>query len=114
YLITYGLLKLRQSGRMHKGKKSKMDGLTISKMDVSDIDQVMQVEIASQSAPWPEDIFYQEIIENSHAHYFKLMLENQIIGYAGAWIVLDDAQITNIAISPRFRGQKLGEKLFQY
>src|SRR5690625_6071842 len=30
------------------------------------------------------------------------------------WFVIDDAQITNIAILPEYRGKKIGEKLFEY
>ena len=30
------------------------------------------------------------------------------------WIVIDDAQITTIAISPEYRRKKLGEKLFGF
>ncbi|MBP2259035.1 ribosomal-protein-alanine N-acetyltransferase [Virgibacillus campisalis] len=91
-----------------------MAELMIRKMEVKDIPQVMEVELASFQTHWPEDIFHQEVVENQHAHYFVMVLDNKIIGYAGLWIVLDDAQITNIAILPKFRGNKLGEKLFQY
>ncbi|MCM3397681.1 MULTISPECIES: ribosomal protein S18-alanine N-acetyltransferase [Oceanobacillus] len=86
----------------------------IRKMEVSDVDHVMEVERASFTTPWTTDIFYQELLDNKHAHYFVLQLDEQIIGYIGTWIVIDDAQITNIAIMPGFRGHKLGEKLFGY
>ncbi|RUU69839.1 ribosomal protein S18-alanine N-acetyltransferase, partial [Mesorhizobium sp. M7A.F.Ca.MR.362.00.0.0] len=36
-----------------------------------------------------------------------------LVGYIGAWIVIDEVHITNIAILPDFRGQKLGEKLLR-
>lgn len=91
-----------------------MAELVIRKMEVTDIDQVMQVETSSFNSPWPEDIFYQEVVTNEHAHYYVMELDENIIGYAGLWIVIDDAQITNIAVIPGFRGHKLGEKLFQY
>lgn len=91
-----------------------MTDLFIRKMDVADIDQVLEVEHASFSSPWPKDIFIQELELNSHAHYFVIVAENKIVGYAGMWIVLDDAQITNIAILPDYRGRKLGGTLFHY
>lgn len=91
-----------------------MAELVIRKMEAFDIDQVVEVENASFTDPWPKDIFYQEVVQNSHAHYFVAQLDQQVIGYAGLWAVIDDAQITNIAILPRFRGYKIGEKLFEY
>jgi len=83
-------------------------------MDMIDIDGVLKVEEASFIEPWPKEIFYQEIKNNDYAYYFVAQLDNEIIGYAGMWFVIDDAQITNIAILPEYRGQKIGEKLFEY
>lgn len=39
--------------------------------------------------------------------------EGKIAGYCGAWIVIDESHITNIAILPEYRGQKLGEALLR-
>ncbi|SET77236.1 ribosomal-protein-alanine N-acetyltransferase [Oceanobacillus limi] len=88
--------------------------LTIRKMELSDIDQVMEVERASFTTPWSREIFLQEIVENQHAHYFVMLIEKKVVGYVGMWIVIDDAQITNIAILPALRGNKFGEKLFRF
>src|SRR5699024_5156658 len=77
-------------------------------------EEVIEVEKASFTTSWTADIFYQEITENKYAHYYVLELDGKIVGYAGAWIVYEDAQITNIAIRPEYRGKKLGEKLFQF
>jgi ribosomal-protein-alanine N-acetyltransferase len=91
-----------------------MGELVIRKMEIVDVDQVMDVERATFATPWTTDIFYQEIVDNQHAHYFVMELDRQIIGYVGMWIVVDEAQITNIAVLPIFRGRNLGEKLFAY
>lgn len=88
--------------------------MVIREMELTDIEGVMEVESASFTTAWPRDIFLQELINNQHAHYYVLQLDGKIAGYAGMWIVIDDAQITNIAISPKLRGNKLGEKLFLY
>lgn len=88
--------------------------LIIRKMDVIDIDEVLEVEINSFAEPWPKEVFYQEVKKNEYAYYFVAQLDNKIIGYAGLWAVIDDAQITNIAILPEYRGKKIGEKLFEY
>jgi len=36
---------------------------------------------------------------------------NPIIGYAGLWIIGEEAHVTTIAVLPQFRGKKLGELL---
>lgn len=85
----------------------------IRRMNDQDIDQVSELDRLSFSSPWSKEIFYREI-ENPYAHYFVLDNKSEIIGYAGMWIVMEDAQITNIAIHPDYRRNKLGEKLFQH
>ncbi|WP_404451220.1 ribosomal protein S18-alanine N-acetyltransferase [Virgibacillus necropolis] len=91
-----------------------MADLVIRPMELTDIGAVVEVEKASFATPWTEDIFYQEVVVNQFAHYFVVEVDGVIVGYAGLWIVIDDAQITNIAIMPSYRGYKLGEKLFQF
>ncbi|MFD2046473.1 ribosomal protein S18-alanine N-acetyltransferase [Ornithinibacillus salinisoli] len=91
-----------------------MAELMIRKMEISDINDVMEVEKKSFSSPWTEEIFNQELVENKHAHYFVMLIEKKVIGYVGLWAILDDAQITNIAILPELRGNKFGEKLFRF
>ncbi|RKQ28325.1 ribosomal protein S18-alanine N-acetyltransferase [Oceanobacillus halophilus] len=91
-----------------------MAEIVIRDMELKDVNQVMEVEKASFTTPWTTDVFYQEIVDNAHAHYYVLEVNEKIVGYVGMWIVIDDAQITNIAIMPDYRGCKLGEKLFGF
>lgn len=91
-----------------------MAELVIRGMEPVDIDGVMEVDAASFPTPWPKEIFHQEVEKNDYAHYFVVELDKRIVGYAGLWVVIDDAQVTNIAIMPNYRGYKIGEKLFLY
>ncbi len=91
-----------------------MSEITIRKMEIADVDQVMEVERVSFTTPWTTVIFYQEIVDNQYAYYYVIEWNGRIVGYVGTWVVLEDAQVTNIAIMPELRGNKLGEKLFQY
>lgn len=83
-------------------------------MEGTDVDQVIDVERRSFAAPWSKDIFQQEVGQNQFAHYFVVLIDEHIVGYAGMWVVADEVQITNIAILPEYRGNRLGEKLFHY
>lgn len=91
-----------------------MKEIVIREMTLDDVNQVLEVERNSFQTPWTTDIFYTEIVDNDHAYYFVIEVNEKIVGYVGVWIVVDDAQITNIAILPEYRGMKLGEKLFGF
>lgn len=85
--------------------------LTFRFMEERDLDAIVELENRCFTVPWSRDAFYNELNKNKFACYIVLEQEDQIIGYCGAWLVIDEAHITNIAILPEFRGQKLGEAL---
>ncbi|WP_407271874.1 ribosomal protein S18-alanine N-acetyltransferase [Radiobacillus sp. PE A8.2] len=91
-----------------------MTKIVMRQMVLEDIEQVILTENASFAVPWKEEVFEKEITENPYAIYFVIEHDNRIFGYCGLWIVIDEAQITNIAISPQFRGKGFGQMLFQY
>ena len=88
-----------------------VDSFVFRKMREEDIDQILEVEHASFTTPWSRDAFYNELHNNRFAVYFVLEENSKILGYCGAWIVIDEAHVTNVAILPEFRGRKLGEAL---
>jgi len=91
-----------------------MNDINIRPMEERDLSIVKDIENLSFSAPWSEELFIKELTENEHAHYFVLLYDEKIVGYAGLWIVMNDAQVTHIAIHPDYRRRQLGEKLFKY
>lgn len=88
-----------------------MSGFEFRYMTVADIDNVFKIEIISFTTPWSKEAFYNELTQNRFAKYMVIQHENELVGYCGVWIVVDEAHITNIAILPEYRGNKLGETL---
>ena len=88
-----------------------MPEVTIRRMERQDIDAVLKVEETVFSTPWSRASFETEVDENALARYFVAVAANQIVGYAGMWIILDEAHVTNIAVLPSFWGLGIGEKL---
>lgn len=91
-----------------------MKDVNIRPMELDDLDQVTQIEKKSFQTPWSKVLYHKELVENHFAHYFVIENCYQIIGFCGVWLVLDEAQVTNIAIDPIYRGQGYGKMLFQY
>lgn len=84
------------------------------RMTIDDVQAVHKIELASFPTPWTLDSFYYEMTENQFAHY--LVAEDgygEIIGFCGIWLVIDAAQITNVAVIQSVRGQGIGETLMR-
>ncbi len=88
-----------------------MSSLSFRQMQAGDIDGVLLVEQESFTLPWSRKAFEAEIHENELSYYLVIEDAGTIVGYAGFWLVLDEAHVTNIAVCTAYRGQGLGEKL---
>ena len=53
-------------------------------------------------------------MSNDLAKYFSVFNEqDELIGYCGIWQILEEAHITNIAVSPEYRRKHIGEALLK-
>lgn len=88
-----------------------MGELQIRLMRLKDADQVADIEEATFARPWSRDSFRLELTRNAAARYLVAEEDGRILGYAGAWIILDESHITNIAVREDARGRGIGRKL---
>jgi len=89
------------------------ENTVIRRMKQEDLDEVTALEKATFTIPWSRESFRQELERNVAARYLVAESEGKIIGYAGAWIILDESHITNIAVAESYRGRGVGRKLTQ-
>lgn len=82
-------------------------------MTIEDIPAVTELERLSFTTPWPHDAFVNELTKNPNARYVVALHENKVVAYCGMWIILDEAHITNVAVHPSYRGQKIGVRMMQ-
>ena len=87
--------------------------ITYRRMTPGDVEAVHAIELATFPTPWTLDSFHYEMRENQYAHYLVAEDETGIIGFCGMWLVIDAAQITNVAVVERMRGKKIGEALMK-
>ena len=80
-------------------------------MRLKDVDAVEAIERATFARPWSRDSFRQELTRNAAARYLVAEENGEVLGYAGAWIILDESHITNIAVREDARGRGLGRRL---
>ena len=86
--------------------------ISFREMRPEDADAVEEVEKASFAVPWSRKSFWEEAA-NERTYYLLALDDEKVVGYAGTWILDDEAQITNVAVTPEYRGQKVGAGLME-
>lgn len=101
-------------GCTRKGNKKMKATVTFRHMMLDDLDQILEIEHTSFTVPWSREAFHNELVNNMFANYLVAETsEGRVIGYCGAWLIIDEAHITNIALLPNYRGKKIGEGLLK-
>jgi ribosomal-protein-alanine N-acetyltransferase len=80
-------------------------------MRLDDLPAIQVIERAAFSAPWPANAYRTELETNKLAHYLVVRVGAEIAGFAGLWLMVDEAHITTFAIAPAWRRNHLGERL---
>ena len=87
--------------------------VTFRKMVLTDVPAVYRVETDAFTAPWSLEAFEQEMLRNEYAYYVLAEKEEEVVGYAGMWLILDESHITNVAVLGSYRGSGIGEALMR-
>lgn len=83
----------------------------IEPMQLADLPGIHAIEQASFSAPWPANAYRSELESNRLANYLVAKVDDDLVGYGGMWLMVDEAHITTFAIDPAWRRQHIGERL---
>ncbi|KGM96801.1 30S ribosomal protein S18 [Clostridium novyi A str. 4552] len=82
-----------------------MNNLVVEKMVEEHIDDVLKINNWSFTSPLSIDSLKSEFNDNAYKYIvLKDTDKNIVLGYASLWFMLDEADITNIAIYKDFRG----------
>ena len=87
--------------------------VVIDDMGLDDIPDVQEIERASFPVPWPANAFRHELTQNRNAKYVVAREDGHAVGYAGLWLMVDEAHITTFAVLPDYRRRKIGERMLQ-
>ena len=87
--------------------------ITVRPMVMTDVDGVMAVEHDSFLTPWSRSAVEEELAQNRLARYIVAVENGEIVGYAGTWLVINEAHVTNVAVSGQRRREGIGRLLMQ-
>jgi ribosomal-protein-alanine N-acetyltransferase len=80
-------------------------------MTLDDIPAVHRIERASFFQPWPDDAYRNELTTNRLASYVVARAGDEVVGFAGLWVMVDEAHVTTFAVDPRWRRHGVGERM---
>jgi len=80
-------------------------------MEMADLDDVMEIEHASFSLPWSRWMFERELMDRKHSQFFVARSGDEIAGYIGFWLVLEEVHIVTIAVRSDYRRRGIGSIL---
>lgn len=92
------------------GGTSSPEPVSIRPMTASDLPRVIEIERASFTVPWTPATF-RGLLHRSDAHLRVAESDGGIVGYAAVWIVLDQAELGDIAVVESRRGKGIGATL---
>lgn len=83
------------------------------RMTRADAEAVHAIELATFPQPWSLQSFIDEMERNACARYIVAEENGMLLGYAGAWLIMDEGHITNVAVTPSRRGEGIGKGLMR-
>lgn len=87
--------------------------ITFRKMEEKDIEEVSRIEEEAFSMPWSPKSFL-EMIQRENVSYVVAQEDEKILGFCGMLQVLDEGDITNVAVAEESRGKGIGSRMLSY
>ena len=79
--------------------------------DERDLDVLEELERLCFLRPWTREALSQELGDQHQRVVVKALLNEQVVGYAALWIIVDEGHITRIAVHPQHRRKGVGREL---
>ncbi len=90
----------------------KVSEIKIVTMTKDDIEDVVAIESEAYGKHhWAKSSFYDEMSNNLAKYYVAKTADNNIVGYAGTWHIIDEGHLTTIAVKKEFLRNHIGESL---
>ena len=101
--------RVREPGIPAGGSSS--DPVAIRAMTADDLPRVLEIERAAFTVPWTPATFHA-LVARPDAHLWVAEVADEgIVGYAAVWIVADQAELGDIAVTDPWRRRGIGTRL---
>lgn len=87
-----------------------MSEIRIRRIVEADVARVAELEKICFRTPWSYKALLGEL-SNDVAYYVVALDGETVIGYAGMWVMFDEAHMTNIGVDPEYRGRGIARDM---
>ncbi|MEG0958986.1 MAG: ribosomal protein S18-alanine N-acetyltransferase [Erysipelotrichaceae bacterium] len=75
----------------------------LEKMQVSDLNEVLELENEVLHSRWSYDQFLYELEQNEFANLFVIRKQGELVGFIDYWITFEVCQLASIAVKEKFQ-----------
>ena len=84
-------------------------------MQLSDLDEVLEIEAYSFPSPWDRQTYERDLMLNEHSRfYIALDDNNELAGYIGNWFILDECHVGTVAVKREYRRMGIAHLLLAH
>jgi ribosomal-protein-alanine N-acetyltransferase len=89
------------------------ESASIEPMQKDDIEAVREIDHLSFPSSWSAESYLRDL-RNRSSYYIVARLNGDVVGYAGMWLIADEAHISTLAVRPDRRRCGLGQRLLTH
>ena len=86
--------------------------LKIEKMTLDDLDSIQGILLTDFDNFWTYSTFIEEL-NNTNSYFIVAKNDDEIVGFAGLKVIIDEADIMNIVVKKSFRHNGIGSILLE-
>jgi ribosomal-protein-alanine N-acetyltransferase len=94
-------------------EKPRVD-IEIRRAIAGDLKDIMEIEEASFTTPWPSDVMINEITANPFSEVMVALHEKKVVSFMICWVVNCERHLQNIATAPAWRSRGVARMLMDH
>ena len=90
-----------------------MNDISINTLDDKYTESVYLICTKCFKIPWSKESIRNELSNNLFSNYLGAFIEDKLVGFIGMWAIINEGEITNIAVLPEYQNKGVGAKLLK-
>ncbi len=91
-----------------------LQGMTITEMKESDLEEVLEIEKKSFADPWSRRLFKETLAFPHSVNFVIRASTGALLGYINFYLIAEEAHMLNLAIHPDWRKKGVAAQLLQH